>query len=211
MTIRLHERVVDTVHGPKKAWVAEPTRHVVLGRERLEQFLWDGRPDSELDGALLAAVRAVDDPHQLVVFRARSDDGAGSWSFDPTLTREEAAELGYRLALGTLPTYRRMVAAGVFAVVHVEFGQQEAEALAAGSRRALDELEAGSIPEEVRAEDGVAILRVDRWILHDLTMFFTGDFDEILESVLPSQLPRLEERIPHLRQLVKSLPPSAID
>jgi hypothetical protein len=211
VSIRLNERVVDTVQGPKKAWIAEPTEHVVLGRDRLEAFLWDGRPDSELDRALLAAVRAVNDPHQLVVFRARSDDGAGSWSFDPTLTRVEADELGYRLAIGQLPTYRRMVAAGVFAVVHVEFGQQEIDALTAGSRRALDELEAGSIPEEMRAEEGVAVLRVDRWILHDLTMFFTESFDQVLQTVLPLQLPRLEERIPHLRQLVKSLPPSAID
>lgn len=210
-TISLGARMIDTVQGPKKAWVVSPTEHLQVGRERLERFRSEGHPGGRVDREVLEAVRAVEDPHQLVVFRARSDANEGSWGFADELDEVESRELGYHLVVDQLPTYRRMVAAGVFALIHVEFGSREADAYQAGTRRALDELEAGSIPEVEGDEDAVAVLQVDRWILHNLTYFFTLDFDDVVDSVLHRQLPLLEDRIGHLRELVGSLPADSID
>lgn len=211
MTVQLSAQTIDTVQGPKKAWVVTPTTHLRIGRERLERFRADGHPGSDVDRAFLEAVRSVEDTHELVVFRAKSGDGEGSWGFEPELSEEEAHELGYHLVVDQMPTYRRLVAAGVFALIHVEFEPVEADAYQEGTRRVLDELEAGSIPEVGGDEDAIALLQVDRWILHNLTYFFTLSLDDVVESVLHRQLPLLEDRIPHLRHLVASLPKHAID
>lgn len=211
MSVRVTERVVSTVQGPKKAWIAEPTEHSVVGRERLERFRAEGHPGAQIDREMLAAVRAVPDPHQLVVFRAASDDGSGSWELDPSLDQPDSHELGYHLVVDQLPTLRRMVAAGVFAIFHVEFSSQAVDAHQAGTRRLIEELEASSIPEEMKAEDALAVLQVDRWILHHLSFYFMLGLEEIVHAVLKRQLPWLEDRIPHLRQLVSSLPEAAID
>lgn len=209
--ISLHARTIDTVQGPKKAWVVSPATHLTVGRDRLERFRREGHPGGEVDREVLEAIRAVEDPYELVVFRAKSEDGAGSWGFEAELDDVESRELGYHLVVDQLPTYRRMVAAGVYALIHVEFGTREADAYQAGTRRALQELERGSIPEVEGDEDAVAVLQVDRWILHNLTYFFTLDLDDVVESVLHRQLPLLEGRIGHLRQLVGSLPADSID
>lgn len=211
MRVRVTERRVNTVQGPKKAWVAEPTEHMVVGRERLERFRTEGYPGGEVDRELLAAVRAVEDSHQLVVFRAASDDGEGSWGFDPSLDDHEARELGYHLVTDQLPTYRRLVAAGVFAIVHVEFSARAVDALQTGTRRLLGELDDASIPDEMTPEDALALLQVDRWILDHLCFFFTLGFEEIVDSVLKQQLPWLEDRISYLRHLAASLPEAVID
>jgi len=216
MTMRLTPRVFDTVGGPRKAWVLAPTEALVVGRDRLDRYRAEARtdapaPENPVDRAVLDAVRGVHDPHELVVFRASSDDGTGSWGFDEALDLEESRELGYHLVAEQMPVYRRLIAAGVFALVHVEFGSREADAYQSGTRRVLDELEARSIPEVGRDETATAIHQVDRWILHNLTYFFTLDLDEVVASVLRKQLPLLEDRIPHLRQLVASLPARAID
>ena len=73
MSVRVIECLVDTVQGPKKAWVSEPTEHMSIGRQRLVQFRSEGHPGSDLDRELLTAVREIGDPHQLVVFRT------GAW------------------------------------------------------------------------------------------------------------------------------------
>lgn len=211
MTIELHAKTIDTVHGPKRAWVVVPTTSLRVGRARLEEFRRAGHPGGLVDRAVLEAVRSLEDEHQLVVFRAKSDREDGSWGFEAELTDEEAHEPGYHLVLDQMRTYRRLVAAGVFALIHVEFGPREADAYQAGTRQALDELEASSIPEVGHRKDQIALLQVDRWILHNLTYFFTLDLDDVVESVLRRQLPLLENRIPHLRELVASLPADAID
>jgi len=211
MSVRVVERTISTIHGDKRAWLVEPTETLVVGAERLERFRAEGHLGSEVDREILAAVRAVSDPGQLVVFRGKSDGGQASWGFDPSLSRDEARELGYHLVLDQLPMYRRIVAAGVFALVHVDFGAVEAEAYQDGTRRARDEIEARSIAEVRRDPGALATFQVDRWILHNLTFFFTLDLDEVVESILRKQLPLLEDRIPHLRELVASLPASAIE
>lgn len=209
MSVRLVARDVDTVRGPKRAWLVEPTEHLRVGRDRLARFRAEGHPGGEVDRAILAAVRRVADPSSVVVFRARS--ASGSWGFADDLDEAEARELGYHLAIDQMPLYRRLVAAGVFALIHVEFTPREADAYQVGTQRLLDELEATSIPELGTDEAAGAIQRVDRWILHHLAYFFTLGFDDVASSVLHRQLPLLEARIPHLRELVASLPRHAIE
>jgi hypothetical protein len=110
-----------------------------------------------------------------------------------------------------LPTYRRLVAAGVFALMHVDWGAAESRAYTEATKRLLVELEESSIPEfSGQNAEHAAIDRVDRWILKHLT-FFTGEpLEAVFERVLSTQLPKLESRIPHLREMVNSLPASAV-
>lgn len=206
MILRIDETRVETVSGPRTAWVVTPTRRLRVDRERLEAFREHGYPSSDVDRELLALVRATGSDSQLVVMRARDPEGEGSWGFEDDLTEDETHELGEHLVRDQLPMYRRMIAAGVFAILHVDFGLREVDAYQRGIRRVLEELEAGSIPELAHAEDAVAQLQADRWILHNLTFFFELSFDDVLDTVLRRQLPLLEERVPHLRQLAALLP-----
>lgn len=211
MGVRVEERSIDTTAGERKTWIISPEGHFRVGRERLERYRTVGPTGAELDREMLAAIRTLTDDPQVVVFRAGAGDDRGSWAFGEDLSREEAHELGYHLARDQLPIYRRLVAAGVFALLHVEFGPVEVDAYQHGTRRLLEELEAGSIPEVATDPGGLAILQADRWILHNLTFFFTLSLEDVVQTVLRRQLPLLEERVPHLRQLTASLPSSSID
>ena len=207
--VAIAEHPVATVEGPGTAWVVSPLEHIVVGRERLAAFRAGEHRGAAVDREILELVRGLESDHQLVVVRARDDSGRGSWRFDPTLDDEEARELGYHLVLDQLPTYRRLVAAGVFALLHVEYGPTEVDAYQYGTRTALEELESNSIPEEERLDAG-AIAQVDRWILHNLAFFFTLSLEDVEQTTLERQLPLLRERVPHLRRLCEALPASAL-
>lgn len=201
---------MQTVCGPRTAWILTPTTHLRVGRARLRELEAGEHTGSATDRAILEQVRAIADGSQLVVFRARDDAGAGSWAFEDDLSDAEAHRLGYHLVLDQLPLYRRLVAAGVYALLHVDFGGREVDAYQHGTNRVLAELEAGSIPEVARDDAALALDQMDRWILHNLTFFFMLPLPDVTESVLAKQLPLLEERVPHLRELVASLPPGTI-
>lgn len=207
----LVERTVRTVEGPRQAWILEPRTHLVVDAERLEAFERGEHPKASVDREIVDAVRATESPSQLLVFCASSRDGAGSWGFEKSLDQAECRALGYHLVRDQLPMYRRLVAAGVFGIVHVDFGAREVDAYQFGTTRALEELERRSIPEPSSYGEAIAVLQVDRWILHNLAFYFTLPLEDVVETVLERQLPLLADRIPNLRRLSESLPPSAID
>ena len=210
MLVRCTEHSFDTVLGPRTAVVVTPAEHVRVGRDRLEQLRRD-HSGGDIDREVLEHVRAREGQDQLVVFSAASGDGSGSWGFDGELTEDERLELGYHLVTDELPTYRRMVAAGVFALLHVSWGEDEVRAYEEGTRRLLAELEAGSVPETDPIDPGeAAVHRADRWILSNLTFFFARPLEDVIQGVLAKQMPLFEERIPHFREMVDSLPPPAL-
>ncbi|MEQ9073776.1 MAG: hypothetical protein RLP09_07950 [Sandaracinaceae bacterium] len=211
MGLRVEERSIDTTAGVRKAWILSPTERVRVGRDRLERYRREGPTSAPLDLEMLAAVRRTGDESQLVVFCGRDASGDGSWGFEEGLGEEEAHELGYHLVCEQLPVYRRLVAAGVYALLHVDFGPLEVDAYQHGTRRLLEELERGSIPEVGSDPDGLSILQADRWILHNLCFFFTLPLQDVTQTILRRQLPLLESRVPHLRELTASLPAAAID
>jgi hypothetical protein len=208
---RVSEYRFETSQGSRRAWVVTPTDHIRVGRKRLAELRKGVYTGEDLDREVLGHARQRAGTDQIVVICGKSADGKGSWRFADDLTEKEQIELGHHLVRDQLATYRRLVSSGVFALLHVDWGAAEVTAYADGTRQLLLELEESSIPEfSAEDSDRAAIDRVDRWILKHLTFFFTESIEAVIERVLSTQLPKLEERLPHLREMVKSLPVSAI-
>ncbi|MEM9069017.1 MAG: hypothetical protein AAGE52_10955 [Myxococcota bacterium] len=211
MGMRVAEYRLHSTAGDRMALVVTPDTRVRVGRARLESLRRkrkSAQPSEggEIDREILDHVRRHGAEDRIVVFRGRSPAGDGSWRFAEDLSETERFELGFQLVADELATYRRLVAAGVFALVHVEWGTKEMEAYRKGTERLLDELEASSVPEVGGDPSAVAIDRADRWILRNLTHYYDGSFDEVVRSVLVAHLARFEERIPHFRAMVAGLP-----
>ena len=205
MGVRLSEHRFATDSGERTALVLTPTEHARVGRERLEQ-LRKGHPGGTLDREITSALRAHDHEDALVVFRGKDPEGAGSWGFAEDLTDEEVLELGYHLVLDQLPAYRRLVRAGVFALIHVEWGAREKEAYRKGTERMLEELDDESVPEVASDPETISRLRADRYILRNLTHFHDQPLDAVLRSVVVAHHAGFEAQIPHFRALIDHLP-----
>jgi len=210
MTLRFTEHEFETPEGRRVALLATPVERVVVGRDRLEQLRRE-HPGGDIDREILEHARRRAGQDQIIVFQGRAPDGEGSWRLDPDLEEQERLELGYHLVADELPTYRRLLAAGVYALVHVDWGRRGVRAYRWGTRRLLSELEAGSVPEVEFHEPETAVNRADRWILSHLTMFYEEGLDQVIERVLARQVPLLERHIPHFRKMVERLPAHAID
>jgi len=208
--LSVYEHTLRSSAGDRTALVVTPQTRVRVGRARLQELRRGRGGGSELDRELLDHVRRHGGEDKFVVVRGRSPSGAGSWRFAEGLSEEERRELGYRLVADELPTYRRLVAAGVFALVHVEWGHDEARAYRHGVERLLSELEGSSVPEVGAEPAQVAIARADRFLLRNLTHYYEDGFEEVVRSVLLAHLAQFEERIPHFRAMIAALPPEAI-
>ncbi|MFK7985660.1 MAG: hypothetical protein AB8I08_06480 [Sandaracinaceae bacterium] len=208
--MRVEARTVHTDAGETQAWVLTPLSHRVVGPARLRAFE-EGNVGNALDWTILEAVRGLGGRAELLVMRARDDAGHGSWCFSDALTENERRALGYHLVLDQMPVFRRLIACGVCAFVHVEFGADEVDAYQHGVQRVLAELEARSVGEVACDEGTLAVLRVDRWVLRNLNFFFTLGLDEVLDLILTRKVELLRARIPHLRSLAAALPADAID
>ena len=207
---RVDDMRFDTPEGPRVIVVVTPLVEIRVSHARLAASRRDGQTGIPLDQEVLDAARRRSGEDQIVVVRGKGSDG-GSWAFEGGLTEKEQEELGYQLVHDQLPTYRRLVAAGVFALMHVDWGVAECRAYTEATKRLLVELEESSIPEfSGQNAERALVDRVDRWILKHLTFFFGEPLEAVFERVLSTQLPKLESRVPHLREMVNSLPASAI-
>ncbi len=205
MGVRLSEHRFATDAGERTALLITPTTHVRVGRERLQQ-LREAHPGSAIDREIIEALRSHDHEDALVVFRGRDPDGQGSWGFAEDLSDEEAMELGYHLVLDQLPCYQRLVRAGVFALIHVEWGARETNAYRQGTERALEELDDEAVPEVTSDTATIERLRADRYILRNLTHFHDQPLDAVVRSVLVAHHASFEAQIPHFRALLGHLP-----
>lgn len=208
--MRVEARTVRAAAGETQAWVLTPEQHHVVGRERLRAFE-AGETKNPLDWTILSTVRSLGGRAELLVLRAKDDHGQGSWRFGEELSEAERRALGYHLVRDQMPVFRRLLACGVCAFVHVEFGTQEVDAYQHGVQRVLSELERASVCEVAGDEATVAVQRVDRWILRNLNFFFTLSLEDVLELILTRKVDLLRARIPHLRSLAAALPADAID
>jgi hypothetical protein len=197
------ETVVSTRSGERAALVAWPTEDVVVGRERLGQLRASGQASS-IDHEILSRVRAAGDHVNVLIFRGRAPEGRGRYSVDPDLSDEERAELGYLLVFSQTPTYRRFLAAGILAFLHVELFGATLDAFRSGTERMLNELERNVI------EIDPAVRAVDTWVLKHLSFYFSLGLDSVLERILPDKMPLFESREPRIREMLTRLPPAAI-
>lgn len=208
MLTRVTDHAFETPEGSRTAVVVEPLSHVRVGRARLSEFQQRKYPGNSIDREVLAHARAQNGRDHVIVFRGTSEEG--SWDFEADLTPEEKSELGYHLVADQLRTYRRLVAAGVFVLLHVDWPETAVQAYINGTDRLLQELEGRSIGEVTLPQEDSATAQIDRWVLKHLTFFYADSFQQVIAQVLSRQLPLLEERIPHLREMVASLPPGSV-
>lgn len=211
--LTFEEARVETTRGPRNALVVTPIVPIVLGSERLDALRANLRRGI-VDEQIARAVRSTRGRAQLILFSALGPGGAARlgadptagapltarWGFDPALSDEAADELGYLLTMSQLPTWRRLVVAGVQAHVHTDWGVRETAACRRGVARARAELEKKSDP----------VSRFDAWILSYLSMFFSFDLRRAVRESLGDKLGLIEQRAARTAELVAALPPSSI-
>ena len=178
---------------------------VILGREKLEA-LRESTDMGDIDRMIVERVRFADPPFDLIIFRSKSE-GDGCWTLSPDLSREELEEMGYLLSKAQAPTYRRFLAAGMLAIIHVESDPHVVDAFKAGSARLETELDL--VPRD--GSDAARIAADDRWTLKNLTFWFGISFEKAVASALPGRLRLLGPGVARMRELVSALPASAID
>ena len=196
--LSFEEIAIQTKNGPRTALVVTPRAHLVLGQERLARLRRDLRPGA-LDESLYLRVKAAASPPSVVVFRARSDDGAGSWGLDPRLSETEARELAKRLARTHVESHRRLFAAGVLAVVHTDFGLREAELFRAAEGELAQEEE-----ERARNQTGIAsaLAQLNTWTLRTLSFTYTLRAQKVIADLLPSTIAMLEQTAPMVKEML---------
>ena len=197
--VRFAEQTVETRRGPRGVLVVEPTLRFSLGKDDLKRLsAQEGM--SQMDRDIAQAVKQRAGRVHAMLFRGKASGGEGSWDFDSLLDDETSGELGYHLVRTQLGTYRRLLAAGVLLNVHCDFSTRIAHPMQRGAERLVAELE---------ANPGV-VAAVDRWILQHLTFFFSLSAEKVLSTILPDKLPMFEQRLPHIRDMVATLPPESI-
>lgn len=205
VAVRVRRERIETAQGARDALVAEPGEHIVLGSARLSALReQDATPEpSAIDRALLDAAEEARGAH-LMVFRGKNDHDDGSYGFDEALDEDERTELAYRLLRAQLPTYRKLVAAGIIVVFHVDLGFAEVEAFRSQLRRLADEL---------KRDEGIldpTLRELDVWIVEHLAYFFAVSYQRVLEETLPSMLPLIERRATQVAERLAALPPGAL-
>ena len=187
-------REIQTRHGVKRALVVTPTRHLRVDRERMDR-LTAGDESSAVDDAIVEHASRASEPVDVVLFRACHGNPDHSWGFDPDLLEEATDEVGYAMVRSQLSLYRRLMEAGIFALVGVEFGTREVEAFTRATDRLSDELQ--QVPEGPDA----ARARVDCWLLDHLALWTSHDLEIVVDERLPKILDMLERRAPELERL----------
>ena len=134
-----------------------------------------------------------------MIFRAKSDDGAGSWRFSPDLPDAAARDLAKRLARTHVESHRRLFGAGVLAVVHTDYGTREAELFRAVEAELAQE-------EEARAAAGnsrdSAVAQLNLWTLRTLTFTYTLKASKVISDLLPATIVMLERTAPIVKQML---------
>lgn len=189
---------IQTKNGPRTVLVVTPRVHLLLGQERLAQLRGDTRPGA-LDDTLYLRVKSLAAPPSVVVFRARSDDGTGSWGFDPQLPDTQARELAKRLARTHVESHRRLFAAGVLAVVHTDYGPREAELFRTAEGELAQEEE-----ERAKNETGTAsaLAQLNIWTLRTLSFTYTLRAQKVIADLLPSTIAMLEQTAPMVKEML---------
>jgi hypothetical protein len=212
MAFDFHERVIDTIRGPRLALIATPNEDLVFTRERAEVVRRDPGM-SDLDREIVEQVDARRGKLHVFVFRGSAPDGKGSWTIDANATPAQTADMGNVVMRSQVPVWRYFLLSGVFLNAHVGWGPREAKACQAGLRDLADELGAMAERHEMQARDDelARLTRLDLWITRNLAIFLGGDFERVFDLVLPQRLGMLAPRLPRIQKLIRALPERALD
>ena len=202
MSFTISERSLTCGQREHRALIVTPTRPMVLGRARLEALRKPPRM-SEVDRRLVSECAVRRGRVHVAILRGVDVLGHPGWSFDPELNAVELEEMGYLLTRALLPVHRRMMAAGLSALVHSDWGEREYIAIRQGVSTLAAELS--------RKPVAGATERADLWILRNMLFHFSLPLERIVESVLPGHLRIIEGRAARTRELIEQLPPDAVD
>jgi hypothetical protein len=189
---------IGTANGPRSALIVTPRVHLVLGAARLASLREATQPGA-LDDALYLRVKTMEPPPTVVIFRARSNDGQGSWGFDPQLAEADARELAKRLARTHMESHLRLFAAGVLAVVHTDYGLREANLFRTAEAELAQEEEGRAASETGRAS---ALAQLNLWTLRTLTFTHTLRAEKVIADLLPSTIQMLERTAPMVKEML---------
>jgi hypothetical protein len=178
-----------------------------VGRERLAA-LREQSSAGIIDQEIVEEVRRRRTEMPIAVFRGLADSGEIAWAFAEDLSDAEVDELAYRLVVSQQPTYRSLLEAGVFVIVHVECGRRETPSFRAGTARRLAELR-GELADMTQTRRLDPVRRLDIWMLQNLTFFFNLELESVLRDVLPDKIPLLEQRVPTIKAMLAALPAAA--
>jgi hypothetical protein len=192
--LAFEEIAVQTASGARSALVVTPRVRISLGAARLAA-LRAAEQGGEIDDALYLRVKSCRESASAVIFRARSDDGSGSWGFDPELGDVDARDLAKRLARTHMESHRRLFGAGVLAVVHTDYGTREAALFRAAESELAQE-------EEARAASGSAVAQLNLWTLRTLTFTYTLKASRVISDLLPNTIAMLERTAPMVKQML---------
>jgi hypothetical protein len=192
--LAFEEIAVPTAGGARSALVVTPRVHISLGAVRLAALRAAER-GGEIDDALFLRVKSCRQSPSAVIFRARSDDGAGSWGFDSKLADVDARDLAKRLARTHMESHRRLFGAGVLAVVHTDYGRREADLFRAVETELAQE-------EEALAASGSAVAQLNLWTLRTLTFTYTLKASKVISDLLPNTIVMLERTAPMVKEML---------
>ena len=176
-----------TRHGPRKVLASHPAAEIVVGGDELTRLRETTAP-SALDREIVA--RAEAGSFDVYAFAARHE--ASAWRLADDLRGPELLELGTYLVQSHLWVYRRLAAAGVACIIAVELGEKEHEAMARGTRHALELVGDTADPQH----------DLDRWLLQHMCFFTSVAMSRAVGHILPDKLPLLERRRPSLAKLL---------
>jgi hypothetical protein len=203
------EARIESRVGTRFAIVVSPMRPMLWGHARLEQ-LRQATGASTVDRQIFEAVKQRGARVTVLCIRGKNDDVSGHWRLEDDLDDGDAEELGYLLVRSQLATYRRLVAHGIIALIHSDWGPREATAFRRGSERLRSELRLAQASREKLALEVDPVAALDRWMLQHLTFFLTLSTTKVLDDFLPEKLPLLVPRVPRIAALLAALPHSAI-
>jgi hypothetical protein len=206
MALDLSTHVVETSAGPKKVLVVTPTVEIIGGRDKLEE-LRGSVATSTVDREIVDHLAGADfGDYRAFVFRGRSEDGAGSWSFGPDLSEDEKGELSHLMFRAQLPLNRLCAAKGMFDNLYIEFGQAELAAFARATQRIAAEIRT-RVPRYATQETAEARLaRLELWLVERYAFYSAMPLSVLLQRVIPPRLQRNADRKDELRALLAGVP-----
>lgn len=196
MAFAFEDAVIQTRRGPRNALVMTPREDYNVGRARLEELRAEGTR-SPIDLSLVDKVKSARDGYRVVIFRGKSAGDTGRWRLDETLDADELQELARRLVLTQLPTWRTLIRAGVWVMVHTDLGST-ALPMREGSRQLIDD------PMRLEGIDD-EIAEVDEWLLRHLVFWFSSDHEHAITTTLPDKLPLVELRADKIERFAETL------
>lgn len=157
---------------------------------------------SEVDNQILEGAKRAAATHATVcIFRARAPVGEGAYSFDPTMSEDQAVQTALAMMGGQMRIYRAMLRMGICLFLHTDLGLLEVQGLRGSVDLRIAQLEPTAHGDSMQAKRA----ELDLWMLRNLIFFFSLGFDKLIATILPDKLTLMEKRMERIRRLAQDI------